>query len=131
MIHVLAPDVGGAFGAKGQVYPEEILLAALALRLRRPVRWVATRTEDTQATGQSHGDTAEAELAANAFDGTLRGLRVKLQHDIGAYAGPATGQSDNILSHCVSAYRPHRLHPRRWARNRQLHCGAHDGPAGT
>src|SRR5205823_3275202 len=44
-IHVLAPDVGGGFGAKGQVYPEEILVAALALRLHKPVRWVATRTE--------------------------------------------------------------------------------------
>jgi CO/xanthine dehydrogenase Mo-binding subunit len=103
-VHVLAPDVGGAFGAKGQVYPEEVLLAALALRLQRPVRWVATRTEDTQATGQSHGDVAEAELAANP-DGTLRGLRVRLQHDLGAYAGASMGQSDNILSHVVSAYR--------------------------
>ena len=104
-VHVLAPDVGGAFGAKGQVYPEEILMAALARRLRRPVRWVATRTEDTQATGQSHGDTAEAELAANRSDGTLRGLRVRLHHDVGAYGGPGLGQSDNILSHVVSAYR--------------------------
>jgi carbon-monoxide dehydrogenase large subunit len=103
-VHVLAPDVGGAFGAKGQVYPEEILLAALALRLKRPVRWVATRTEDTQATGQSHGDLAEAEIAARR-DGTLRGLRVRLQHDLGAYAGASMGQSDNILSHVVSAYR--------------------------
>ena len=103
-VHVLAPDVGGAFGAKGQVYTEEILLAALALRLQRPVRWVATRTEDTQATGQSHGDVAEAEIAANR-DGTLRGLRVRLQHDLGAYAGASMGQSDNILSHVVSAYR--------------------------
>jgi aerobic carbon-monoxide dehydrogenase large subunit len=103
-IHVLAPDVGGAFGAKGQVYPEEILLAALALRLRRPLRWVATRTEDTQATGQSHGDMAEAEIAGNR-DGTLRGLRVKLRHDVGAYGGPGLGQSDNILSHVISAYR--------------------------
>ena len=103
-VRVLAPDVGGAFGAKGQVYPEEILLAALAHRLHRPVRWVATRTEDTQATGQSHGDVAEAELAADA-DGTLRGLRVRLRHDVGAYAGPGLGQSDNILSHVVSAYR--------------------------
>ena len=103
-VHVLAPDVGGAFGAKGQVYPEEILLAALALRLKRPLRWVATRTEDTQATGQSHGDMAEAEIAGNR-DGTLRGLRVKLRHDVGAYGGPGLGQSDNILSHVISAYR--------------------------
>jgi aerobic carbon-monoxide dehydrogenase large subunit len=103
-VHVLAPDVGGAFGAKGQVYPEEILLAALARRLQRPVRWVATRTEDTQATGQSHGDRADVELAANS-DGTLRGLRVRLRHDVGAYGGPGLGQSDNILSHVISAYR--------------------------
>ena len=103
-VRVLAPDVGGGFGAKGQVYPEEILVAALARRLGRPVRWAATRTEDTQATGQSHGDVAEAELAANA-DGTLRGLRVRLRHDVGAYGGPGLGQSDNILSHAISAYR--------------------------
>ncbi len=103
-VRVVAPDVGGGFGAKGMAYPEEILVAALARRLRRPVRWVATRTEDTQATAQSHGDVAEAELAANA-DGTLRGLRVRLQHDVGAYGGPGLGQSDNILSHVVSTYR--------------------------
>ncbi|MGI9148464.1 MAG: xanthine dehydrogenase family protein molybdopterin-binding subunit, partial [Chloroflexota bacterium] len=103
-VRVLAPDVGGGFGAKGAVYPEEILVAALARRLRRPVRWVATRTEDTQATAHSHGDAAEAELAANA-DGTLRGMRVRLRHDVGAYAGGGMGQSDNILSHVVCAYR--------------------------
>jgi len=103
-IRVLAPDVGGGFGAKGQIYPEEILVAAMARRLGRPVRWVAGRTEDTQATGQSHGDVAEAELAANP-DGTMRGLRVRLHHDVGAYGGPGLGQSDNILSHLISAYR--------------------------
>ena len=114
-VRVLAPDVGGGFGAKGQVYPEEILVAALARRLGRPVRWVATRTEDTQATAHSHGDRAEAELAANP-DGTLRGLRVQLMHDVGAYAAPGLGQSDNILSHVVSAYRLPALRPsRRWS----------------
>lgn len=104
LIRVVANDVGGGFGAKGQIYPEEILVPALAQRFRCPVRWVASRTEDTQATGQSHGDVAEAELAANP-DGTLRGLRIRLQHDVGAYGGAGLGQSDNILSHVVSAYR--------------------------
>ncbi len=103
-VRVVAPDVGGGFGAKGQVYPEEILLAAVARKLQRPVRWVATRTEDTLATGQSHGDVATAELAADA-DGKIRGIRVRLKHDVGAYGGPGLGQSDNILSHIVSAYR--------------------------
>ena len=144
-VRVLAPDVGGGFGAKGQVYPEEILVAALARRLGRPVRWVATRTEDTQATAHSHGDSATAELAANA-DGTLRGMRVRLLHDVGAYAAPGLGQSDNILSHVVSAYRlpaldaestlvytnavPDRLHPRRWPRGGQLYRRALDGSSG-
>lgn len=103
-VRVLAPDVGGGFGAKGMVYPEEVLVAALALRLGRPVRWVATRSEDTAATTQSHGTVVEAELAAEA-DGTLRGLRARLWHDVGAYAAPGILQSDNILSHLVSAYR--------------------------
>jgi carbon-monoxide dehydrogenase large subunit len=103
-IRVVARDVGGGFGAKGQIYPEEILVPAMARRFGRPVRWVAGRTEDTQASGQSHGDVADAELAANS-DGTLRGLRVRLQHDAGAYGGAGLGQSDNILSHLVSAYR--------------------------
>jgi aerobic carbon-monoxide dehydrogenase large subunit len=102
-VRVQAPDVGGGFGAKGQVYPEEILVAALARRFGRPMRWAASRTEDTQATGQSHGDMADAELAANS-DGTLRGLRVRLRHDVGAYGGPGLGQSDNILGHVISAY---------------------------
>jgi carbon-monoxide dehydrogenase large subunit len=103
-VRVLAPDVGGGFGAKGMVYPEEVLVAALALRLGRPVRWVATRTEDTAATTHSHGTVVEAELAAES-DGTLRGLRARLWHDVGAYAAPGMLQSDNILSHLVSAYR--------------------------
>jgi carbon-monoxide dehydrogenase large subunit len=104
-VRVLAPDVGGGFGAKGQIYPEEILVPALARRLGRPVQWVATRTEDTLATGQSHGTVAEAELAADPSDGRVRGLRIRLLHDVGAYGGPGLGQSDNILSHVVSAYR--------------------------
>ena len=104
LVHVLATDVGGGFGAKGQIYPEEILVPAMACRFRRPVRWVAIRTEDTQATGQSHGDVIEGELAATA-DGVLRGLRIRLQHDVGAYGGAGLGQSDNILSHMISAYR--------------------------
>jgi carbon-monoxide dehydrogenase large subunit len=102
-IRVVARDVGGGFGAKGQIYPEEILAPAMARRFGRPVRWVADRTEDTQATGQSHGDVADAELAANP-DGTLRGLRVRLLHDVGAYGGAGLTQSDNILSHVISAY---------------------------
>ena len=49
-VRVIAPDVGGGFGAKGHVYPEDILLAAAARRLRRPVKWIETRREHFLAT---------------------------------------------------------------------------------
>ena len=103
-VRVLTPDVGGGFGAKGMVYPEEALAAALAVRLGRPLCWVAARSEDTAATAHAHGTVLDLELVASA-SGELRGLRVRALHDIGAYAGPGMGQPDNILSHLVCAYR--------------------------
>ncbi|MEA2655973.1 MAG: aerobic carbon-monoxide dehydrogenase large subunit, partial [Chloroflexota bacterium] len=53
-VRVLAEDVGGGFGAKGSVFPEEVLTALAALRLKRPVRWVASRSEDGATTAQGH-----------------------------------------------------------------------------
>ncbi|HXM58092.1 MAG TPA: xanthine dehydrogenase family protein molybdopterin-binding subunit [Candidatus Dormibacteraeota bacterium] len=103
-VRVLAEDVGGAFGAKGMPYAEDVLAPLVARRLRRPARWVATRSEDTAATAHSHGGVLDLALAATA-GGELRGLRVRLLHDIGAYAGPGAEQGDNVLSHLVCAYR--------------------------
>jgi len=51
----LAEDVGGSFGAKNHPYPEYILAAAISRLVRRPVRWVADRSEDGHTTGQAHG----------------------------------------------------------------------------
>jgi len=85
-VRVLAEDVGGGFGAKGSVFPEEVLTALAALRLKRPVRWVATRSEDGATTAQGHGSVIELEIAA-APDGKLRGLRGRVIHDIGSYSG--------------------------------------------
>jgi carbon-monoxide dehydrogenase large subunit len=103
-VRVLAPHVGGAFGAKGMAAAEEVLTAAAALRLRRPVRWIASRSEDMLAGTQAHGTVLELELAAEG-DGRLRGLRGRIWHPIGAYAGAGPGQVDNIVSHLLSAYR--------------------------
>jgi carbon-monoxide dehydrogenase large subunit len=102
-VRVLAEDVGGGFGAKGTPFPEEVLTALAAWRLKRPVRWVASRSEDGATTAQGHGSVIELELASGR-DGKLRGLRGRLVHDIGAYAGSATGQPGIIISHMVSAY---------------------------
>jgi aerobic carbon-monoxide dehydrogenase large subunit len=102
-VRVLAEDVGGGFGAKGSVFPEEVLTALAALRLKRPVRWVASRSEDGATTAQGHGTVIELELAS-APDGKLRGLRGRVIHDIGAYSGSGAGQPGIIIPHMVSAY---------------------------
>jgi len=103
-VRVVAQHVGGAFGAKGFAVAEEVLTAAAALRLGRPVRWVASRSEDMVAGTQSHGTVLELELAADR-DGRLRGLRGRIWHPLGAYAASGPGQADNIVSHLLSAYR--------------------------
>ena len=102
-VRVMAEDVGGGFGAKGSVFPEEVLVALAAWRLKRAARWVATRSEDTATTAQGHGSVMELELAADR-DGKLLGLRGRLIHDVGAYAGSGTGQPFIIVGHMISAY---------------------------
>jgi aerobic carbon-monoxide dehydrogenase large subunit len=102
-VRVLAEDVGGGFGAKGSVFPEEVLTALAAWRLKRPARWVASRSEDGATTAQGHGSVMELELAADR-NGKLTGLRGSLIHDIGAYAGSGTGQPGIIIGHMISAY---------------------------
>jgi carbon-monoxide dehydrogenase large subunit len=102
-VRVLAEDVGGGFGAKGSPFAEEILTAAAARKLKRPAQWVATRSEDSATTAQAHGSVIELEIASDR-DGKLRGIRGRLSHDLGAYAGSGAGQPDLILMHMMSAY---------------------------
>lgn len=83
-VRVIAPEVGGGFGAKLSVYPEELLVPWAAMRLARPVKWVEERSEHLQATTHGRDQLHDAELAVNV-DGTLRGLKVRLTADLGAY----------------------------------------------
>src|SRR5438067_9007859 len=103
IVRVVAEDVGGGFGAKGSAFPEEILVALAAWRLKRPAQWVASRSEDGATTAQGHGSVIEIEAAADK-QGKLRGLRGSLLHDLGAYSGSGAGQPDIIVSHMLSAY---------------------------
>lgn len=73
-VRVIAPDVGGGFGPKGGVYPEEILVSYLAIKLQRPVRWIEDRLEHLQATRHSRDQVHEVEVAFNC-DGKILGLR--------------------------------------------------------
>lgn len=83
-VRVIAPDVGGGFGPKGGIYPEEYVLAALAAKLDAPVKWIETRREHLLTTQQQRDMVAFLEVAASA-DGRLLGLRGRLLHDNGAY----------------------------------------------
>jgi carbon-monoxide dehydrogenase large subunit len=83
-IRVVAPAVGGGFGAKLNIYPEEVLCLALARKLKKPVRWTESRSENTQASIHGRGQIQNIELAADA-DGKITAVRVKLIGDMGAY----------------------------------------------
>src|SRR5262249_17588994 len=83
-IRGIAPEVGGGFGVKFGVYPEDAALAVMAKLYRMPLRWVETRVEHMVATthGRAHVTDVEAALEK---DGTITGLRVHVLADIGAY----------------------------------------------
>ena len=83
-LRVIAPDVGGGFGSKLDVYAEEALCLALARRLHRPIKWIEERSEAFGATIHGRDVVQEIELAATQ-DGTITGVRVRLVSAMGAY----------------------------------------------
>jgi aerobic carbon-monoxide dehydrogenase large subunit len=83
-LRVIAPDVGGGFGSKLNVYAEEALALALARRLGRPIKWIETRSEGYLATIHGRDVVQEIELAATA-EGKIRAVRVRLTAAMGAY----------------------------------------------
>jgi len=83
-LRVIAPDVGGGFGSKLDVYAEEALCLALARRLKRPVKWIEERSEGFTATIHGRDVLQEIELAATS-EGTITGVRVRLVSAMGAY----------------------------------------------
>jgi len=83
-VRVIAPEVGGGFGAKIPVYREDLATAAIANKLRRPVKWTETRSENFAAMSHGRCQLAEIELAADA-DGKITGLRLDVTGDAGAY----------------------------------------------
>jgi carbon-monoxide dehydrogenase large subunit len=83
-LRVVAPHVGGGFGAKVGLYHEQTVATVLAERLARPVMWTETRSEDMVALVHSRAQVQYAELGCRT-DGTFTGLRVRLVGDAGAY----------------------------------------------
>jgi len=83
-VRVVAPDVGGGFGSKIRVFPEEILTALASRRLGRPVKWIEDRNENVKATHHGRDQIWDVDIAARK-DGTLLGLRVTQWLNLGAY----------------------------------------------
>jgi aerobic carbon-monoxide dehydrogenase large subunit len=82
-MRVIAPDVGGGFGEKGCMFPEDVAIPYLSLILRRPVKWVADRQEN-MLTFHGRGHTVDVEAAVKQ-DGSILGMRVRIVADLGAY----------------------------------------------
>ena len=83
-VHVIVPEVGGGFGSKIDVYPEEILTAYIAMKLGRPVKWIEDRSEALAAT--IHGrDQVDYVEAAATRDGKVTGMKVHGISDLGAF----------------------------------------------
>jgi Aerobic-type carbon monoxide dehydrogenase, large subunit CoxL/CutL homologs len=100
----LAEDVGGSFGAKNHPYPEYIMAAAISRLMKRPVRWVANRSEDGHTTGQAHAADLDMEIASDR-EGRLLALRGKISWTVGAYLGRGAFQESSMAAHSMSAYR--------------------------
>ena len=83
-LRVITPEVGGGFGSKLNVYAEEALMAFVAMRIGKPVKWVESRRENFLCTIHGRGHVDYYEVAAKR-DGTILGMRLKLIQDLGAF----------------------------------------------
>ncbi|HXW80932.1 MAG TPA: molybdopterin cofactor-binding domain-containing protein, partial [Acidimicrobiales bacterium] len=83
-IRVISPDVGGAFGSRLERYPEELLVAWLARRLSRPVRWVETRSESMLSLGHGRAQIQDLTIGGSR-DGRVDAYRLEVVQDAGAY----------------------------------------------
>src|SRR5690348_6513522 len=94
-LRVIAPDVGGGFGSKVFIYPEECVVAWASKQLGRPVKWTATRSESFLTDAQGRDHVTDVELALDA-EGHMLGLRVKTVANLGAYL--------TLFAPCVPTY---------------------------
>jgi carbon-monoxide dehydrogenase large subunit len=84
-LRVIGPDVGGGFGLKCHVFPEEPLTCWFALQMRAPVKWIEDRREHLLNSFHAKEDIVDCEMGFTA-DGTIVGLRAKIIGDLGAYS---------------------------------------------
>ncbi|MBK20025.1 MAG: carbon monoxide dehydrogenase [Rhodospirillaceae bacterium] len=83
-VELIELDVGGGFGARGELYPEDYLVLIASQRVGRPVKWIEDRRENLMACNHSRDITCDLEIAATR-DGKILGLRCEVRGDLGAY----------------------------------------------
>ena len=106
-VRVLAPDVGGGFGIKGHAYAEEVLIAAVARRLGRPVKWIETRREHFLTAAPDRDQRHRARLGVRR-DGSLTAIETRFTRDHGAYPTLGDVIGLNTINHLAGPYRvPH------------------------
>src|SRR5947208_3297111 len=105
-LRIVAPDIGGGFGAKMHLYPEELLCPYLARRLGVPVKWWESRSESHQSTNHGRAHTEAIEIAVRN-DGKILGLKVETLGNVGAYlSNMATGgPTVNTINFGTGAYK--------------------------
>jgi carbon-monoxide dehydrogenase large subunit len=106
-VRVLAPDVGGGFGIKGHAYAEEVLIAVVARRLGRPVKWIETRREHFLTAAPDRDQRHRARLGVRR-DGSLTAIETHFTRDHGAYPTLGDVIGLNTINHLAGPYRvPH------------------------
>ncbi len=103
-IDVIAPDVGGGFGTKGVLYPEDLIVAIVALRLGRPVRWIEDRTEHMQSAIHAREQEHDIRLALSSH-GELLALVDRFLVDTGAFNPLGLVIPYNTIAHLMGPYR--------------------------
>jgi len=103
-VRVIAPDVGGGFGIKGVLYPEDLLVALAAIRLGRPVKWIEDRLEHMQSAIHAREQVHEIELGLSAA-GEILALRDRILVDTGAYNPLGLVIPYNTIAHLMGPYR--------------------------
>jgi carbon-monoxide dehydrogenase large subunit len=89
-VRVIAPDIGGGFGGKNRIMPEDVAVAAIAMKVGHPVRWIEDRREHLLASVHARDHTYDLVICAER-DGTLLGVEGEIYIDAGAYALWPTG----------------------------------------
>src|SRR5690606_15652797 len=84
-IRVIAPDVGGGYGVKSNLYPEELVVCLLSIETGRPIKWIEDRREHMLSAAQARDHRHEIEVGFDD-DGVVLAVRAKVWVDCGAYS---------------------------------------------